>query len=722
MKPNKNLWLLLLFLGMPILGAIGYAVWKAAPGGSPPAARRTVLFYQDSMHPWIKSAQPGKCTLCAMELTPIFEAGAELSLGDNQVALSSNSITVLNVQTEEVKCQPLSRTLRVAGTLAANETRKTIVSAPVACRIESLAVPYAGIDVEKGQTLLTLYSPELVQKRAYLSALGTTYAGPTNHLVASRTKPDPFSSDLLAPQSGTVVERNVFNGQYVTEGEKLLTLVDSSVLWFRFDVYERQLPWLQPGQTLDVTVEGLPGVVLAAVVSFIDPTLDDATRTIKVRADIANPVVSTSGPSQRLLRFGMYAEGRLHAELPKVLAVPRTAILFPGGNAYAFVDLGDGAYERRRVTLGRQGDELWEVLRGLDEGERVVTSGNVLIDAQAQFNQGSPLESTGAHEMRSTEPSGRTSPAPRLSSAANASGADDMTATTHTLHPAHPVAATPAGAAATMAAMNSSPLPGGAGMPAPEPAEKRDSMEPARDRADIKYGRIAARDELWRMRMAAIAEAHAQNTNNMNTQTVFSGFLPPPVDPAGALQSSAHVQSYAETNDARRAANESMRKMWMASLAESGRPTGREASSLTATQRQALATFVAEAAGVSQALAADDLAQYHRQVARLASVLPRLPEEWAASHRWKELVQPLSGLGAEPAKNLPAARKQFLPFSTALVALAKQLRKEDPEWAGLKIYHCPMAPAPGLWMQSKGPLRNPFYGSKMLACGEEVKE
>ena len=177
-----------------------------------------------------------------MDLTPIAEGEKGFGADENVVELSSNSITVLHVQAEEVKRQPLLRTLRVAGTLEANESRKTIVSAPVACRIQSLAVPYTGVEVDEGQSLLTLYSPELAQKRAYLSALGASYAGPTNHLVQAKGKTDPFSSDLLAPQSGTIVERNVSSGQYVTEGEKLMTIVDSSVLWFRFDVYGRQLP------------------------------------------------------------------------------------------------------------------------------------------------------------------------------------------------------------------------------------------------------------------------------------------------------------------------------------------------------------------------------------------------------------------------------------------------------------------------------------------------
>jgi len=102
-------------------------------------------------------------------------------------------------------------------------------------------------------------------------------------------------------------------------------------------------------------------------------------------------------------------------------------------------------------------------------------------------------------------------------------------------------------------------------------------------------------------------------------------------------------------------------------------------------------------------------------------VLLPLQKATGADHPYSGPIQRLVSLQWRPSQNLAAAREQFLPFSTATVDLAKGLRKEDPAFAGLKIYHCPMAPKPGLWMQSKGPLANPFYGAKMLTCGEEVK-
>lgn len=544
---SGSFWLLI----VAILVLIGGFVWLNASTGSSQASGKKVLCYQDSMHPWVKSDQPGKCTICAMDLTPIYEGEKGFGGGDNLVVLSSNSITVLNVQTDEVKRQKLDCTLPVAGTLEANETRKIIVAAPAPARIEKLNVAYAGVEVEEGQALITLFSPELIQKRGYFRA------GTAN----SQSPGDLYSGTLFAPQSGTVVERPVSAGQYVVEGEKLLTIADASVLWFRFNVYERQLSWITPGQSIDVTVQAVPGKTFPAVIAFVEPTLDDATRTVKVRADIANPIVTVNGHAQRLLRFGMYAEGRVRTDVPDVLAVSRTAILFPGAAAYAYVDKGGGAYERRCVTLGRQGDELWEVLRGLEEGDRVVTSGNVLIDAQAQFNQ--------------------------------------------------------------------------------------------RAMPDECVIAMASPSSVVEVAHSAVVEAPA---------------------------------------------------------------------AFTPDQLKTLMDFLAVADGISRELAADRLDQLLPYLDKLPVLVLPLASVFHGQPEWSPLIARLTAAASWPVPaNLEEARKTFLPFSTATVELVQRVRGQNEAFRSFKVYHCPMAPKPGLWFQAKGPLRNPFYGAQMLTCGDEVQ-
>ena len=393
---KKTVCLLLISIVPCISGGF---LWRHYGHSASHAQARRVLYYQDSMHPWIKSDQPGKCTICDMDLTPIYEGGHGGGLEGNLVVLSSNNITVLNVQTEEVKRQDVRRILRVAGLIDANEAKRSIVSAPAAGRVEETAVDYAGLEVRKGERLLTFYSPGLTQQKyRYMAraARSTEQRDPTGGLAVEKGDADPYYTDLIAPLAGTVTERNVTRGQYVAEGERLFVIADAAVLWFRFDVYEQQLPWLRPGQKVMVSLPSIPGEVYEAVISFVDPMLDLATRTVKVRADICNPVIERYGVKQRRFKFGMYAEGVVRAEVPDVLAVPRSAVLYPGKSAYVFIDKGGGAYERRAIKLGQQGDESCEVRAGLEEGDRVVTSGNVLLDAQAQFSQSSSVESDDA--------------------------------------------------------------------------------------------------------------------------------------------------------------------------------------------------------------------------------------------------------------------------------------------------------------------------------------
>jgi membrane fusion protein, copper/silver efflux system len=287
------------------------------------------------MHPWIKSYQPGKCTICGMDLTPIYEGQVGFG-GENAVAIGANQVTVLRVQTEPVRRLSLSRSLRVAGILEASETRKTVVAAPARGRIEDLTVDFAGVDVQEGQKFITLFSPELVQLRKTLLAVRDVSLSSVNsNMSQALFNAGIYTGDILAPQSGVVLERNVNRGQYVAEGDRLLVIADAAELWFRFDVYQDQLLWFGLGHHLEVTVSGLPGKVFPAVVTFADPSFNDATRTIKVRANIPNPPVELNGCQQRLLKFGMYAEGRALAGATNVLMIPRTSILFPGGRAYA---------------------------------------------------------------------------------------------------------------------------------------------------------------------------------------------------------------------------------------------------------------------------------------------------------------------------------------------------------------------------------------------------
>ncbi len=409
MKPN----LLSLLLTAATTGTLGWYVGQrtlAPPTPTAPTTRK-ILYYQSAMHPWIKSDQPGQCTICGMELSPVYEGDRGLDAGDGVVTLGTNSIQVIHVQTHTVQPGPLTRTLRVAGTLESDTTRRRIVSAYVDGRLDRLAVNYVGAEVQAGEPLALFYSPSLLAAEREYAVLHASLApdadpegqpllaaaaqrlqrlGLTPSQIDALATKDPAAlhSELLAPLTGTVVERFAFEGQYVQEGDPLFDLADFSVLWFQFDAYEKDLAWLQVGQPVDVTLPSVPGQTFSGPIAFIDPNLKDLTRSAKVRVELPNPMVERNGRARRLLAHQAYADGSVRLETDPVLLVPRSAVLSPGGSPIAYVDRGGGAYEQRPLKLGRLGDHSWEVLDGLSAGEPVVTAGNLLLDAQAQLNSG----------------------------------------------------------------------------------------------------------------------------------------------------------------------------------------------------------------------------------------------------------------------------------------------------------------------------------------------
>jgi Cu(I)/Ag(I) efflux system membrane fusion protein len=570
----------LLMAGLALAAGVGWLAGQrtAHPPESAAPAGRKILYYQSSMHPWIKSVKPGKCTICGMDLVPVFEGEKGFQVADNLVVLSTNAVPVVNVRSELVARRLLTRTLRFAGTIQDNETRRRYISAYVDGRVDQLAINYLGAEVVEGQRLATFYSPNLLAaEREYQSLLKPDPQAGANDLQGQRSPliaaaaqrlkqlgltdrqisslaekaATETHTEILAPMSGTVMERLVYEGQYVKEGDRLFTLADFSTMWFVFDVYERDLGWLQLGQALEITVPALPGKTCSATVSFIEPSLNELTRSAKVRVELPNPLLQRNGRPQRELLNRLYAEAEVKVESPGVLAVPRTAILSPGGQPLAYVDKGQATYELRPLKTGRVGDEFCEVLEGLSEGEKVVTQGNLLIDSQAQLNR-------------------------------SAKGPD--------------------------------PLP---------------HQHPAMD----------------------------------------SKPQPPPVSEAQA-----------------------------ASVRE----------------------LLAAAHAASQALAGDDLPGYETASHRLAALTGQAGQAFPPDHPWHNTLQDLEKVAPRgETADLKQARQEFNTFSPFLVEWTKQLRNQKA-FAELKIYRCPMAPKPGVWMQLKGPLRNPYYGSEMLDCGEEV--
>lgn len=400
------------FLSLLLLLALGVtAGWfarpqfspQAGPGSSGGKGERRVAFYQSPMHPWIKSDKPGKCTICGMDLTPVYEGNRGFDSEAGLVTLPPSSIQVTGIASTPVERTPIVRVLRVAGTIDDDATRHRLLTAWAGGRIDKLFVNYVGAEVREGQPLAQIYSPALLSATREYRVLAGKGANDPGMMASARkrlerlgltaaqidalpsSKEDSASIEILAPVSGTVVSRDVYEGQYVEEGARLFEIGDFATMWFVFDAYERDLAWLAVGQEVEVTVRARPGRSWKAPITFIDPNLNESTRSAKVRVDLPNPLLDRNGRLERELFHRLYAEGRVTLSSLPVLSAPRSAVLQAGPEPIVFVDRGGGAYERRTIRLGRIGDTRAEVLEGLADGDLVVTQGNLLLDAQSEL-------------------------------------------------------------------------------------------------------------------------------------------------------------------------------------------------------------------------------------------------------------------------------------------------------------------------------------------------
>lgn len=411
---NKPLAILL------VLAALA-AGWFAARLSQPAAAHdhaaeAAATVYQCPMHPWIKSDKPdAKCTICGMALVAASgNGGASQAVDPNLVSLTPAQAAVTGIRTAEVRTGPLVRSLRVNGVIDDDDTKHRFLSAYAAGRIDKLHVNYVGAEVRAGEPLLTLYSPDLLVARQEYHALVRQTAVAPDLLKAAREKLRQLglldsqidalataetvapTTEVLAPLSGTVITRNTeaaYEGAYVETGARLFEIGDFSTLWFWFDAYEPDLAVLRPGLPVEVTVPSQPGLTFKAPVDFIDPNLNEMTRTARVRVLLENP--------DRRFLHRQTAQAVVQLDAPEVLLVPRNAVLRHRGRAVVFVDQGDHNYLARDVRLGRIGDTDAEVLGGLRAGDKVVTEGALILDGQAELAHAA---TGGGHDHGNTAP------------------------------------------------------------------------------------------------------------------------------------------------------------------------------------------------------------------------------------------------------------------------------------------------------------------------------
>jgi Cu(I)/Ag(I) efflux system membrane fusion protein len=292
---------------------------------------------------------------------------------------------------------PMAKTVRATGTVAADENRQAILSARFTGFVEKLYVSQTGDVVRAGQPLARVWveSPEVLIKEAdYIGSLASgapehaataanllrQYGIPQSELNAMAKSGVPTRSiTITAPASGTVMEKPVVLGMHFGTGDTLFKTTDVTQLWVLAEVSERDLGAVRKGQKASITFRDDPSASFDGKVLIVYPQLDPATRTVKVRIAVAN--------KDNRLRIGQYADVRIEApgSSATTLAIPASAVVDDGTRQVAFVAQAGGLFEPRTLKLGARSGDTVEVLSGLKEGERVVTTGNFLIDAESNL-------------------------------------------------------------------------------------------------------------------------------------------------------------------------------------------------------------------------------------------------------------------------------------------------------------------------------------------------
>ncbi len=448
-----------------LLGVLFRSVWSYSPSPAPdattgsPKGSAVSTTWTCSMHPQFKLPQKGKCPICFMDLIPLQQGDVD-GKDPREIKLSKAAMALMDIQTVVVRRRPLRMTIRMTGRIAYDETRIKTITAWVPGRLERMFVDYTGVRVRRGDHLVRLYSPELLAtQQELLQALGTLQRVGGQDGILRQTAQGSLRSarqklelmglqawqikqieqkrlpsthiNVYAPLGGIVIEKKALEGMYVTTGSPLYTIADLSHVWVLFDVYERDMPWIRVGQSVDFGTMASPEQRFRGRIVYIDPTLNPTTRTIRIRANIAN--------LRGLLKPEMFVDGLLHVSLnahgharppapmgrwicpmhPEItstrriacsicgmalerqsadklghadrfdpLVIPNEAALLTGKRAIVYVrkpGKADGTFAGREVHLGPRTDTHSVVLEGLREGEEVVANGAFKLDSELQI-------------------------------------------------------------------------------------------------------------------------------------------------------------------------------------------------------------------------------------------------------------------------------------------------------------------------------------------------
>ena len=371
-----------------------------------------------SMHPQIMQPEAGDCPICGMDLIPA-EAGAD-GLSADQFKLTKNAMALANIQTTKVgKHLAEDNVLKLSGKIAVNEEVNSVQVSYFSGRIEKLNVNFTGEEIRKGQLLATIYSPELyAAQQELLTAISLKESQPElynavrnklkfwklsdnqiNQIEASGKAKEFFP--VYATVSGTVSEKLVEQGSAIKQGQPLLKISNLSTVWANFDVYENQIGLFKIGEEITITSNAYPNKEFKGKVSFIDPVLNTKTRTVTLRFVLKN--------KNNEFKPGMFVEGKVNnatSNTNDILMIPASAVLWTGERSIVYVKTNpnEPIFEMKEIVLGNQIGTNYQVLKGLNNGDVIVSNGTFTIDAAAQLQgKKSMMNKTGGTTMTGHE-------------------------------------------------------------------------------------------------------------------------------------------------------------------------------------------------------------------------------------------------------------------------------------------------------------------------------
>ncbi len=395
-------WLLVAAMAAAALASLAYYFgWFAV---TPPAA--TAATYICPMHPSVRQDHPGECPICSMTLVP---AGARAAPATSTVPglapvdLPPERVQVTGIRTAPVARARLGGEIRAVGSVVPNERGQAEIQTRVAGWVQTLVVNQTGDRVTRGQVVATIYSPDLLAaEQDLLNALRWEHASGGDEHPATKGLPDDARArlellgiarqdvddiertgkplrelKLRSPVTGHVIQKNVVAGTYVQPGTPLLSIADLSTVWVIADVYEYEVARIHTGLAATLVLAAYPGERRPGKVTFVSPTVDAATRTLKVRVELPNPDLR--------LRPGMYGDVYITTDAIDALVVPKEALVDTGEMQYVFVAKDGGRFEPRRIRAGARSDDEVQILDGVSEGEIVVTTANFLIDSESRL-------------------------------------------------------------------------------------------------------------------------------------------------------------------------------------------------------------------------------------------------------------------------------------------------------------------------------------------------